>query len=91
MTEDEKKEYKIKYGEEADECYACPLPEDEQDILITTAWGSVLLDTFHEDSYSEGYYFDNYDGFIDIIAWKPLPKPYKESDENELSTMEKEI
>ena len=75
MTEDEKKEYKIKFGGDADERYACPLPEDGQDVLITTMWDSVLIDTFCED---DGVcYFDNYDGFVDIKAWKPLPEPYK--------------
>ena len=75
MTEDEKKEYKIKFGGDADECYACPLPEDGQKVLITTMWDSVLIDTFCED---DGVcYFDNYDGFVDIKAWRPLPEPYK--------------
>lgn len=80
MTEDEKKEYKIKFGGDADECYACPLPEDGQKVLITTMWDSVLIDTFCED---DGVcYFDNYDGFVDIKAWKPLPEPYKAESED---------
>ena len=89
MTEDEKKEFKIKYEVDADERYACPLPENGQTVLITTMWDSVLLDTFHNDG--EGVYFNDYDGFTDIKAWKALPEPYKESEKNELSTMEKEI
>lgn len=53
----------------------CKMPDDGQEILVTngeTTW----QDTSFIDC--DGYYLDsNYD-WIDITAWRPLPKPYKE-------------
>lgn len=53
----------------------CKMPDDGQEILVTngeTTW----QDTSFIDC--DGYYLDsNYD-WIDITAWQPLPKPYKE-------------
>ena len=53
----------------------CKMPDDEQEILVTdgeTTW----QDTCFIDC--DGYYLDsNYD-WIEITAWQPLPKPYKE-------------
>lgn len=53
----------------------CKMPDDGQEILVTngeTTW----RDTSFIDC--DGYYLDsNYD-WIEITAWQPLPKPYKE-------------
>ena len=53
----------------------CKMPDDGQEILVTngeTTW----QDTSFIDC--DGYYLDsNYD-WIDITAWQPLLKPYKE-------------
>lgn len=53
----------------------CKMPDDGQEILVTngeTTW----QDTSFIDC--DGYYLDsNYD-WIEITAWQPLPKPYKE-------------
>ena len=53
-----------------------PMPEENQEILITTKTGYVEKDTcFYDD---DSYYTDScYDWFGDIIAWAPLPEPYK--------------
>lgn len=51
----------------------CPLPDDAQDVLITTRWGDVKLCTFCVDD--KGLYFDDMD-FDDVLAWMPLPEPY---------------
>ena len=75
-TEEEQKEY-------PDYCYMidCKMPEDGERILVTTAHGTVELD---EAGYDDGYYLDSgYDWQTDIIAWMPLPEPYKESEDRE--------
>ena len=77
MDEEEKQEYKERFGKDEDECLRCPMPEDGQDVLITTIWGTVNIDTFYEAD--TRCFFDNY-GFEHIEAWKPLPEPYKESE-----------
>lgn len=53
----------------------CKMPDDGQKILVTngeTTW----QDTCFIDS--NGYYLDGGYDWIDITAWMPLPKPYKE-------------
>ena len=59
----------------------CPLPDDAQDVLITTCWGDVKICTFCVDDL--GSYFDEMDE-DEVLAWMPLPEPYtKEDSENE--------
>lgn len=53
--------------------WTCPLPEDMEDVLITTRYGSVQIGTFEVTD--EGSFFDEMDE-DDVIAWMPLPKPY---------------
>ena len=53
----------------------CKMPDDGQEILVTngeTTW----QDTSFIDC--DGYYLDGGYDWIDIMAWRPLPKPYKE-------------
>lgn len=53
----------------------CKMPDDGQKILVTngeTTW----QDTCFIDS--NEYYLDGGYDWIDIMAWMPLPKPYKE-------------
>lgn len=61
--------------------YDCKLPDDEQDVLVTTKYG-VSLTTFYNDNY--GAYFENYEDEDedDVLAWMLLPEPYKK-EENE--------
>ena len=81
VSDDEKKELAEKYGmspEEFDDCwrYACKMPEDNQDCLITTSvWGYVCIDTFHIDE-DGAMYFEDHEDEDDVLAWMPLPKPY---------------
>ena len=55
----------------------CPLPDDAQDVLITTCWGDVKICTFCVDF--NGSYFDEMDE-DDVLAWMPLPEPYTKED-----------
>jgi len=76
-TEEEKRQYE-EYGiHDIEECWDCPLPDDGQEVLVSTAWG-VDKDTFYIDSYY-GMGFENYDS-EDVDAWMPLPESYKVGD-----------
>ena len=60
------------------ECaFDCPMPEDGQEVIVTTDLGGVGIDTFCRDI--EGCYFENYDD--DVIAWMPVPEPWEEDEE----------
>ena len=79
LTEEEKEHYiSIGWSEDSLEfIYNCPLPDDGQEVLITDSMGNVELDTFYSD---DGCYFENNCDADEVIAWMPLPQPYKESD-----------
>lgn len=77
MTEEEKEYYSEYYFEGNGLIYECPLPEDGQEVLITSKYGSVDKTTFYTDC---GYYFENYEDYDEVIAWQPLPEPFKERD-----------
>lgn len=61
-------------------CYDCPLPNDQQDVLITTRWGISLV-TFCCDS-DDGCSFDDYTDRDDVMAWMPLPEPYSKEEQS---------
>ncbi len=72
LTGEERKDY----GVEIEFVYDCVLPEDGQDVLVTTPYG-VRQTTFYTDY---GCYFENYEDEGDVIAWCELPQPYAESE-----------
>lgn len=51
------------------------MPYDGQKILVTTRWRSVAQD----ECYADGEYAldSGWDWIDDIIAWMPLPEPWK--------------
>ena len=77
MTDEEKEYYSAYLFEDNGFIYECPLPNDGQEVLITSKYGSVDKTTFYTDC---GNYFENYEDYDEVIAWKPLPQPYKESE-----------
>ena len=83
ITEEEKQEND--YPEDWVYCIDSPMPEEGQEILISTNEGYVEKDTCLNDG--EGYYSENgYDWCGDIKAWMPLPEPYKnEGEQNKKS------
>lgn len=74
-TEEEKKEYR-EYFDEIGHVFDCQLPDDGQEVLITTLYGTVEKVTFCRDSYF-GCYFEEYEEEGDVLAWMPLPDPFK--------------
>lgn len=65
-----------------EECkvYDCRMPDDGQEVLITTSWGAVCEDTYHADDVLAG--FEDHDDPDDVIAWMPKPKAYKKEEES---------
>ena len=59
-------------------CYCCPLPDHNQDVMITTEYGDIRITPFYADEY--GCYFEDYEDRDDVLAWMPLPKPYTKED-----------
>ena len=71
MTEEEKEQY-AEY--EIDFIYDCKLPNNGEEVLITTKYGYVTETTFYDDYEC---YFENYEDDGDVLAWMPLPAPYQ--------------
>lgn len=80
MTEEEKNEITVNTVDtvEGIQILNCSLPDDGEEVLITTYCGNVFTDVFHNkngDCYFEDYYIE------DARAWMPLPKPYEKEAE----------
>ena len=54
------------------------MPYDGQRILITTKGGFVELDECYSDDGCTFSLDSGYDWIDDVVAWMPLPEPYKE-------------
>lgn len=65
-----------------EECkvYDCRMPDDGQEVLVTTSSGRVCEDTFCADF--DAYGFEYYSDPDDVIAWMPKPKAYKKGEES---------
>lgn len=74
MTEEEKEEYHGEYDPNQTQMYDCPIPEDGQEVLVTTWLGVVTTDTFYRDG---GCYFETFCDDGEVVAWQHLPEPYK--------------
>ena len=76
--------YGIEYCDTLEEkTFDCPMPEDGQEILISTSWG-VVEDVVDNDIDGEGFicYGLEINGDWDgVDAWMPKPEPYKKGDE----------
>lgn len=75
LTEEEK-EY---YAEDVKYMLDCKLPEEDEEILVTSKFKDELYvstDTFMRDG-SMCYLDSGRDLITEVIAWQPLPEPYK--------------
>lgn len=82
-TDEEYEEFS-QYGEcprEDFRVFECQLPEDDQEVLVTTRWGDVCIDIWHRDV--DCCYFENNSDDGDVIAWMPKPKEYVPEVDNE--------
>ena len=75
LTDEEKESYADKGIDFAFTAFDCPLPEDGDEVLITTRFGTVEKTIFLIDDV--GGYFEGYEGDRDVLAWMPLPTPYR--------------
>lgn len=77
LTEEEKEEHS-----EWDSILDCKLPDDGQQILVSVSVRGherVQYDEFYTD---DGCYLDSgYEIGTEVIAWMPLPEPYREGEE----------
>lgn len=65
-----------------DYAFDCKLPEDGEEVLVTTSTEEVTTTTFFNEGL-DGCYFEYYEDDGDVIAWMPLPKPYNKESGNE--------
>ena len=78
VTEEERKEEQ--YFGEYTICFDCPMPEDEQDILVTVETSDGIRFTEKEVfRYADEGCCPNscFEWETEVIAWMPLPAPYK--------------
>ena len=78
MTNDERIEWSERIGYDIDYEEAViysNLPDDGEEVLICYKWGHVCIDTFRQEE--EGCYFEGGGDMDGVIAWMPLPEPYK--------------
>ena len=87
MTDDEWEELSDEAKDYIDEdekwFFDCPMPEDGQEILVSTRWG-VHTDVADNDIDGEGFISHGLEENGDwegVLAWMPVPEPYKEGDE----------
>lgn len=78
--------YGVEYCDTAEEkAFDCPMPEDGQEILISTSWG-VVEDVADNDIDGEGficYGLEINGDWEGVDAWMPKPEPYKKDGEEE--------
>lgn len=83
MDEEERLEWseKLGYDIEYDDAliYTSQLPDDGQEVLVCGRNGRVWIDTFMSDP-DYGCYFEDNGDMDGIVAWMPLPKPYREDE-----------
>lgn len=72
MTEEEKESCGVEEGYMLD----CPLPEEDEEILVTYANETVDVDTFMRDGYK--CYLDSGNELVtEAVAWMKKPAPYQ--------------
>lgn len=77
LTEEEKEYYAQHGAYYFDSIFDCHLPEDGQEVLITTKYETVDKVVFHNEG-DYGSYFECYEDEGEVLAWRPLPEPHKE-------------
>lgn len=61
--------------------FDCQLPEDGEEVLVTTSTGEVTTTTFYDEGL-DGCYFEFYEDNGDVIAWMSKPESYKGGQED---------
>jgi len=71
-----KEHFDYDYPKEEAIIYCCKLPDDGEEVLVCSECGFIWKDTFSNDQYY-GVGFEENGDMDGIVAWMPLPKPYK--------------
>lgn len=74
-TEEEKEEMDDPQGI----VYNSKMPEDGEEVLVTTRWRDVCTDVFIYEAGWCGFVFHDEPG--DVIAWRRKPDPYEEEND----------
>ena len=76
-TDEEYEEYSKYIDLPRDEfkVYTSPMPDDGEEVLITTYVGDVVTDIYHKEI--DACYFEDHPDPDEVIAWMPKPKRYK--------------
>lgn len=80
MTDEERKDIEESLGYDIEDENAFifgNLPEDGKEVLVCTRYGHIYIDTLYSDD--QGCYFEEEGDMEGVIAWMPLPEPYKEA------------
>ena len=58
------------------------LPEEGQEVILTTEGGFITTDVFDyfENGEEGGFFFENYD-LDEVRAWMPMPGPYEKRED----------
>lgn len=87
LTTEEQKEFAEHYGsyycDEIEKVFDCHMPEDGQEILLSSSWG-VTKDIAEHDVGFDGfniYGLEENGDWDGIDAWMPMPEPYKKGEE----------
>ena len=75
LTEEEKEAFP-----DCSYMYDCQMPEDGQEVIVTTRWG-VRFDIYCKDV--DGSYFESYCDDGEVLAWMPFPRPYERGENDE--------
>lgn len=86
MNEDEEKEACERWGVDHLEdneklMFTCSLPDEGQEILISTHWGVRLDKCDYDPDY--GFGLEENGDWDGVLAWMPLPEPYKSEAQND--------
>lgn len=80
MDEEERVEWseRLGYDIEGEEAviYVSQLPDDGEEVLTCGKYGTIRIDTFVNDP-DDGCYFEDNGEMDGIVAWMPLPEPWK--------------
>lgn len=90
-TDEEYEEF-CKYGDcprEDFRIFECPMPDEDQEVLITTRWGDVCTDIWHSEI--DCSWFEDHEDIDDVIAWMPKPERYQEEYEEAKNDESREV
>lgn len=77
MDDDERAECSewLGYDIADEDAYTYTNLPDEGEVIVCTEWGHVYIDEFCQDEWS--CWFDENGDMDGIVAWMPMPEPYK--------------